>query len=241
MNSHPKSDTWTAIIQAYGLHGEAKEALKLFQQMLQQNIKPTAITFICILSACSHAGLHNWAWHLYSSMQPSFGIVPDSRHQACIVDVWGRAGMLDKAEQFINGLERKEAILWRTLLAACYNSGDVERAKRAANLALELEPRDAATHVLIANAHGAAGQVHEQAEVWHKMKNEKIKKIPGATWVSVNGQTQIFYVDSDHPYSKSPLLLSLFSSLLFSLLSLCLIDNYKTQTRYFGIFGQDKT
>jgi hypothetical protein len=40
--------------------------------------------------------------------------------------------MLDRAEEYIKSLEDPSAILWTTLLGACRNYNDVDRATRAA-------------------------------------------------------------------------------------------------------------
>jgi hypothetical protein len=65
---------------------------------------------------------------------------------------------------------------------------------------LKTNPNDAATYVLLANTYAFSGQVKKQATVWNEMKEKNIKKIPGATWVTVNGKTEMFYVDSTHSY-----------------------------------------
>ncbi|XP_021891229.1 pentatricopeptide repeat-containing protein At5g27110, partial [Carica papaya] len=49
--------SWTTMIAAYGSHGQALEALTLFRDMLKSNSKPDRITFLAVLSACSHGGL----------------------------------------------------------------------------------------------------------------------------------------------------------------------------------------
>lgn len=48
---------WNTIISGYGMHGHGKDALKLFYQMQQEGLKPVHVTFISVLSACSHADL----------------------------------------------------------------------------------------------------------------------------------------------------------------------------------------
>jgi pentatricopeptide repeat protein len=72
------------------MHANTTEALQLFEAMLQDHIEPTDITFICLLTACNHTGLVEKAWELFCSMKDKFGITPDSRHQACMVDAWAR-------------------------------------------------------------------------------------------------------------------------------------------------------
>ncbi|KAM2493925.1 hypothetical protein ACFX1W_034083 [Malus domestica] len=49
--------TWTSMIEGYGSHGLGFEALKLFDLMIREGIRPNSATFISLLSACSHSGL----------------------------------------------------------------------------------------------------------------------------------------------------------------------------------------
>lgn len=81
--------TWTAIIQAYSMHGKPTEAMKLFKAMQIQQITPNALTFQCLLNACSHGGKVNQAWDIFCSMK-EFAVEPNEQHHACMVDVWGR-------------------------------------------------------------------------------------------------------------------------------------------------------
>jgi pentatricopeptide repeat protein len=182
--------------------------MKLFEKMQEQHINPDSVTFVCLLNACSNAGMVEHAWDIFSSMKHKYGIEPDASHQACMVDAWGRAGKLEQAENFIKQLGKQEVILWQTLLGASHNRNDVARAQRAASHVLQLDPLNSATHILLANTYAAAGRSKEQLEVWTKMRNNNIKKTPGITWVSVNGQTEIFYVDSEHLYLQYNILLN---------------------------------
>ncbi|PWA57532.1 tetratricopeptide repeat (TPR)-like superfamily protein [Artemisia annua] len=48
--------SWSAMIDAYGMHGLVDKASMVFNRMMESKIKPNEITFMNILSACSHAG-----------------------------------------------------------------------------------------------------------------------------------------------------------------------------------------
>ncbi|CAN5964105.1 unnamed protein product [Sphagnum jensenii] len=56
-NKMPSHDviSWNAILGGCAMHGHGNEALKLFEQMCEEGVKPDDITFVCLLSACSHA------------------------------------------------------------------------------------------------------------------------------------------------------------------------------------------
>lgn len=92
---------WTAIIQAYSMHGNPTESMKLFEQMQKQHIVPNSQTFLCLLTACSHGGKVEQAWDIFRSMA-KFRVEPDERHHACIVDAWGRCVCVEFFLHFIN-------------------------------------------------------------------------------------------------------------------------------------------
>ncbi|KAF5939543.1 hypothetical protein HYC85_023802 [Camellia sinensis] len=48
---------WTAMINGFAMHGDAVNALSLFYQMSNYGIRPNEVTFLAVLSACSHGGL----------------------------------------------------------------------------------------------------------------------------------------------------------------------------------------
>ncbi|CAK9858122.1 unnamed protein product [Sphagnum jensenii] len=55
-NKMPSPDmaTWNAICRERAIHGHGKEALNPFDQMYEEGVQPDYITFVCLLSACSH-------------------------------------------------------------------------------------------------------------------------------------------------------------------------------------------
>ncbi|XP_031485715.1 pentatricopeptide repeat-containing protein At1g11290, chloroplastic-like [Nymphaea colorata] len=51
--------SWNVIINALARHGASRQSLDLFEEMLKYGIRPNSITFVGILSACSHGALMN--------------------------------------------------------------------------------------------------------------------------------------------------------------------------------------
>ena len=81
--------TWTTMIEGFGTHGLGFEALELFVLMLGERIKPNCVTFLSLLSACSHSSLLREGCEVHNSMKCIFGIQPDLDHYNCIVDLLG--------------------------------------------------------------------------------------------------------------------------------------------------------
>ena len=86
---------------AYSMHGLGKQSLQLFEEMKHCGCNPDHITFLGVLSACCHAGLVNDGWQYFESMSQYYRITPTMEHYSCMVDLLGRAGLLDDAQDFI--------------------------------------------------------------------------------------------------------------------------------------------
>nr|GEW42780.1 pentatricopeptide repeat-containing protein At2g33760 [Tanacetum cinerariifolium] len=96
--------TWTAMISSYGMHGYGNEAMDVFRLMKLCGPSPNSVTFIAVLSACAHAGLVSEGKLAYASMSRDYGITPKMEHHVSMVDMLGRAGLLNEAYQHIQDM-----------------------------------------------------------------------------------------------------------------------------------------
>lgn len=202
-NEIPKSCAvcWNVMIAAYAQHGQGTEALQLFAQMLEKGIKPNHITFVSVLSACSHIGLVDEGLRYFYSMDSDYGITPRMEHYSCTVDILGRAGLLNEAEDFIEKMPFKpDGTIWRTLLSACATHVNVELGIRAAECLLELEPGEDAAYILLANIYSAAGRWDDRANLRKLMREKGLKKEPGCSWIDVKNKVHAFFAEeTSHP------------------------------------------
>eukprot|EP01018_Ginkgo_biloba_P006260 Gb_32989 [translate_table: standard] len=199
----PKYDSVScnAMIAGYAQHGCGKEALQVFEQMLQAGIKPSDVTFIAVLSACSHAGLVDEGKRYFDSMSQDHLITPSKDHYSCMIDLLGRAGKLKDAEDFIKNMPfEPDAIGWAALLGACRTHGNTELGSRAAECLIELEPQNAAAYVVLSNMYAAAGRWDDVAKMRKMMKERGVKKKPGCSWIEVSKKVHAFVAeDRSHP------------------------------------------
>ncbi|KAM3378333.1 pentatricopeptide repeat-containing protein, chloroplastic [Capsicum galapagoense] len=196
--------SWTSIITGFAKHGFAHRAVELFNQMLGADIKPNEVTYIAVLLACSHVGLVDEGWKYFDSMSKEHGITHRMEHYACMVDLLGRSGSLEKAVQFIKSLPvNVDALVWRTLLGACRVHGNLQLGKYAAEMILEQEPNDPAAHVLLSNLYASRGQWEEVAKIRKDMKEKRLVKEAGCSWIEAENSVHKFYVgDTKHPKAK---------------------------------------
>eukprot|EP01018_Ginkgo_biloba_P034481 Gb_05488 [translate_table: standard] len=196
--------SWNSMIAGYAQHGQGKEAVQLFEQMLQSSMKPNDITFIGVISACSHAGLVDQGRQYFECMCRDHCITPKTDHYACMIDLLGRAGHLGEAEDFLKSMPiEPDAVVWGTLLAACRIHGNMDLGKRAAEGLLELDSENDATYVLLANIYAAGGRWDDVAKVRKLMKDKRVKKNPGWSWIEIKNKVHTFTVeDRTHPQTS---------------------------------------
>lgn len=195
--------SWNSMISGFAQHGQVKKALEVFVDMQRQQLKFDGITFIGVISACTHAGLVDEGQRYFNLMVEDHNICPTMEHYSCMVDLYSRAGMLEKAMGIINGMPfPASATVWRTLLASCRVHRNLELGKLAAEKLISLQPQDSAAYVLLSNIYAAAGNWQERAKVRKLMDERKVKKEAGYSWIEVKNKTYSFLAgDLSHPLS----------------------------------------
>ncbi|KAL9224411.1 hypothetical protein vseg_000445 [Gypsophila vaccaria] len=197
--------SWNIMIMGYGMHGRGSEALSMFDFMCADRITPDEITFVGVLSACSHSGFLSRGREYLSQMESVYGLVPTIEHYACVIDMLGRAGQLDEAYELLVTMPiESNAVAWRCFLAACGLHGNASLAEVAAKNLLELDPDHCGSYVLMSNVYGASGRYEEVSDVRLTMRGQNIKKKPGYSWIEVNNVIHFFVnADRDHPEANS--------------------------------------
>ncbi|KAM7257340.1 hypothetical protein ACFE04_013081 [Oxalis oulophora] len=195
---------YNAMIGGFALHGRGHEALHLFGRMKLELLAPDDVTFIVAMYACSHVGLVNEGCEIFESIKRVYGIEPKQEHYGCLVDILGRAGMLNEAQERIKEMPMKpNAILWRSLLGAARVHGQLEIGELALNHLIELEPETSGNYVLLSNIYASVYKWDDVNRVRKLMKEHDINKMPGSSLVEVNGAMHEFITgDKTHPQTK---------------------------------------
>lgn len=195
--------SWSSMISCYGIHGKGGEALDLLDEMCRYGIKLDHITSVGILSACVRSGLVNEGIKIYDSIVTNHGVCPTIEICSCVVNMLGRAGLLNQALDFIRSMPLAPGPgVWGALFDASVVHNNFEMQDLAFRFLVQLEPENASNFVSLSNLHASSGRWDSVAELRTRMKKKGIRKMPGCSWINVNDEVHSFYVaDKSHKYT----------------------------------------
>ncbi|KAF6176615.1 hypothetical protein GIB67_034477 [Kingdonia uniflora] len=191
--------SWNAMVFGFGLHGRANEAIRLYDYMLKSKIQPDKVTFVGLLMACSHSGLIEKGQVIFKSMVSVYGFVPGEDHVACMVDIFGRSGLLSQASKMID----KYKISRETLLGACAAQGDLGNGLKLGEDLVKMDPQKEIGYVMLSNMYCASGQWKKAEKVRKEMVEHGVKKMPGCSWIEVKNSLTVFVAEEIKELSES--------------------------------------
>ncbi|KAL6535870.1 hypothetical protein OROHE_012714 [Orobanche hederae] len=190
---------WTAMIMGYSLHGLGIEAINLFNEMMNAGVAPNDVTFLGLITACSHSGFLKEGWEFFLSMK-DYGIEPHQKHYAGIVDLFGRAGYLEKAYDFITALPVEPGVsVWGALLSACKVHHHVALGEYAAEKLFCIDPLNTGHYVQLSNLYASSRMWDGVEKVRRAMRSNGLNKESGYSVIEINGKLEVFRMgDKSH-------------------------------------------
>ncbi|KAI3894675.1 hypothetical protein MKW92_049212 [Papaver armeniacum] len=195
---------WTSMINASGMHGQGKEAINIFNRMLDRGLKPDHVAFLALLYACSHSGLVEEGRRYFDLMRNSYQLEPWPDHYGCVVDLLGRANRLDEAYSFMKSMPvEPTATIWCALLGACRVHSNKELGNIAVKKLLELDPQSPGNYVLASNTFASTGRWEAVDEMRNIMRTSGLRKDPACSWIEIKNMVHTFMVrDITHPKTE---------------------------------------
>ncbi|CBI20254.3 unnamed protein product, partial [Vitis vinifera] len=185
---------WNSIIEGLAVHGYAEEALAMFSRMQREKIKPNGVTFISVLGACTHAGLVEEGRKRFLSMSRDFSIPPEIEHYGCMVDLLGKAGLLEDALELVRSMRMEpNSVIWGALLGGCKLHRNLKIAQVAVNESKVLEPNNSGYYTLLVNMYAEVNRWSEVANIRATMKELGVEKTsPGSSWIEMDRKIHQF-------------------------------------------------
>jgi pentatricopeptide repeat protein len=196
--------SYTTMISGLGQHGFGTRALSLFYSMREKGLRPDAVTFLAVISACNYSGLVDEGLALYRLME-TFGIAATPQHRCCVVDMLGKASRVEEAYDFVEelGEESNFFSIWGSLLASCKALGKQELAKLVTERMLHIEKKygHAGYNVLLSHIFAAESNWSSADSLRKEMWVRGLRKVAGSSWVKVEDAALRNYPKTDHVYS----------------------------------------
>ncbi|PIA42480.1 hypothetical protein AQUCO_02000138v1 [Aquilegia coerulea] len=196
--------SWTSVIVGLAMHGRGTEAVALFEEMKNANVTPDGVSFIGLLSACSHAGLVEEGSCYFESMATDFAIVPKIEHYGCMVDLFSRAGLVNKAFELVRKMPfEPNPVIYRTLINACRAHGELELGENITKQLIGDEPSHGSNYVLLSNIYAKMSRWEKKSDTRRFMEKKGLRKIPGCSMLELNNKIYEFVAgDRTHKYFK---------------------------------------
>ncbi|KAJ9550259.1 hypothetical protein OSB04_014304 [Centaurea solstitialis] len=193
--------SWNAMILGLAMNGQVEKSLEMFSEMKRVGVVPNEITFVAVLGACRHMGLVHEGRHHFDCMIREHNIEPNIKHYGCMVDLLGRAGLLEEAEQLIDSMPMApDVATWGALLGACKKHGANEMGERVGRKLIELQPDHDGFHVLLSNIYASKGSWDDVAEIRGTMIQQGVVKMPGCSIMEANGVVHEFLAGIRHTH-----------------------------------------
>ncbi|TYI38770.1 hypothetical protein ES332_A02G052000v1 [Gossypium tomentosum] len=180
-------------IAVMNIQGDSSSVIKLFQSMANVRFVPDEYSFLAALSGFYNAGLVGQSEIWLKRMKLEYGIEPGLEHYTCLIGALGKAGRLEDAERIATTMPfNPDAAVWRSLMSSCAHHGAADMALRMARRSLELDPNDDSAYTIAANVLSFAGRWSEVADMRKLMKDRRVKKEVGKSWIEVKGEVHMF-------------------------------------------------
>ncbi|KAL0354909.1 UNVERIFIED_CONTAM: Pentatricopeptide repeat-containing protein [Sesamum radiatum] len=193
---------WNAMINGLAMHGLAVDAISMFKAMEGENVSPDAVTFIGLLTACSHCGFVEQGRKYFNLMKNDYSIQPQLEHYGAMVDLFARAGLLEEAYAMINEMPMEpDVVIWRTLLSACRTLNIPELGEE---VVAKIKHLDSGDYVLLSNTYCSTKKWDNAETVRWSMHKKGVRKSIGKSWVELHGAVHHFRAgDRSHPETEA--------------------------------------
>ncbi|KAJ3678348.1 hypothetical protein LUZ60_002151 [Juncus effusus] len=194
--------TWNALIGGFAYHGMFKEAFDAFDRMIEEGFVTNHVTVLGILNACVYAGNFEKGRDVFENMREVYKITPRAMHYACMIDLFGRKGLLKQALNLIQEAPFEPSIhMWANLVRACRAHNDTKLGVYAAEELCGLNPVKLSNYSLLIDFYVKRGRMKDASRLINEINDKGFELDVCYTWIEVNKKSYKFSVgDKLHPH-----------------------------------------
>jgi len=176
----PNSHMFTSFINAAVRHG-GKESLELAfslaQEMREQQIELTDVTYGSLFIACEKLGDVSKAFDLYQQACDN-GIRPSDQMHNILISVCTQCGKVDEALELVKAMARRNSTIQQHTMNSLTRALSIESPSRALRMLSLMQTMDMQpsrqTRMTVVRECAKAGEVVEALNLYHKMQTDSI-------------------------------------------------------------------
>lgn len=179
--------SWNSIIGGVARHGLGTRALEMFNDMIKEHVRPDEVTFVNVLYACGQGGLVERGEEIFKEMNTKYGINAELEHFACMVDLYGKAGQLEKAEKVIKEMKiEPDEVVWGAFLGACAMHSNLEMVEFAVEGIRRVRKDHVAVCSMFMKVYTETGSWSEVIKLKRRIQERRVRKQKAGSWVENN-------------------------------------------------------
>ncbi|KAK9678091.1 hypothetical protein RND81_11G187300 [Saponaria officinalis] len=193
--------SWNALISAYAQNGDGEGTIRTFEEMILSGLKPDSVSFLNVLTACSHRGLVEEGMKYFNDMTEIYHMNPRREHYVTMVDILCRSGRFQQADKLMTEMPFvPDEIMLSSILNSCRIHKNLDLAKKVSEQLFNMDIRDGAPYVNMSNIYASSGEWDKVAKVKTAMRERGVKKVPAYSWVEIDHKMHVFSAnDKNHP------------------------------------------
>ncbi|XP_047946407.1 pentatricopeptide repeat-containing protein At3g57430, chloroplastic-like [Salvia hispanica] len=182
----PNVICFTSVISALARNGKGKECLEMLDLMIRKGLKPDKVTFLSALMGCSHSGLVEEGRTVFHSMETIHGLEPERQHYSCMVDLLGRAGLLEEATEMMKDTPwEDDFVIWSSVLRSCRNHREEQLGSRAAKKLIDLQPENPSSWLQASYFYSDIGDFERTKEYREIATARKVRREIGRSMIEI--------------------------------------------------------
>ncbi|CAH8266117.1 unnamed protein product [Arabidopsis lyrata] len=160
--------SWNAMIVGFGQNGEGREAMRLFGQMLRENLQPDELTFASVLSSCTKFSAI-WEIKQVQAMVTKKGSAEFLSVANSLISSYSRTGNLSEALLCFHSIREPDLVSWTSVIGALASHGFAEESLRIFESMLQKLQPDKITFLEVLSACSHGGLVQEGLRCFKRM------------------------------------------------------------------------
>ncbi|XP_077211626.1 putative pentatricopeptide repeat-containing protein At3g15930 [Tasmannia lanceolata] len=163
--------TWNAMISGYNRSNQFEESCRLFCKMEEDNVVPTLVTLVSVLSACTKMKDLNFGKRVHHYIEDN-KIEPNLILENSLIDMYAEFGDMDVALRLFKDMKVRDVVSWTAIIAGFANSGKIDKARKFFD---QMPERDFVSWTAMIDGYLRANRFKEALGIFREMQAAKIR------------------------------------------------------------------